>query len=406
MATTRLYLDVRGIEPSKQAPLKLMVNKNGKTALIHLNVYILPSQWDKRAGKVIGHPNKQFLNTYIGNRKQTIDNLLLKLIESGKLAGLSMSEIKQLISEELSPSSKDRDESKLFSARFLQFANTKKKQSTYEIYMHTYRRMTAYTSSLETLTFDDITKEWLSEFDSFLAKTSPSKNARNIHFRNIRAVFNEAIDDEVTTAYPFRRFKIRPEATAKRSLTVEQLRSVFTFPVEEYAQKYLDMFKLTFFLIGINTIDLCNLKGITSDCRIEYNRSKTGRLYSIKVEPEAMEIINKYPGKKKMLDMLDRYKNYKEYLKHLNTALQRIGKVTIGKNGAKTVKPLFPKLTTYWARHSWATIAASLDIPKETIAAALGHGGNTVTDIYIDFDRKKIDEANRKVMDWVLYGKM
>ena len=59
------------------------------------------------------------------------------------------------------------------------------------------------------------------------------------------------------------------------------------------------------------------------------------------------------------------------------------------------------ELTTYWARHSWATVAASLDIPKETIAAALGHGGNTVTDIYIDFDQKKVDEANRKVLDYV-----
>ena len=55
------------------------------------------------------------------------------------------------------------------------------------------------------------------------------------------------------------------------------------------------------------------------------------------------------------------------------------------------------------ARHTWATIAASLDIPKETIAAALGHGGNTVTDIYINFDQKKVDDANRKVIDYVFH---
>lgn len=61
-------------------------------------------------------------------------------------------------------------------------------------------------------------------------------------------------------------------------------------------------------------------------------------------------------------------------------------------------------LTTYWARHSWATIAASLDIPKETIAAALGHSSHTVTDIYIEFDYRKVDEANRRVLNWVLYG--
>ena len=61
-----------------------------------------------------------------------------------------------------------------------------------------------------------------------------------------------------------------------------------------------------------------------------------------------------------------------------------------------------PNLTTYWARHTWATIASELDIPKETIAAALGHGGNSVTDIYINFDKKKIDVANRKVIDYVV----
>ena len=72
----------------------------------------------------------------------------------------------------------------------------------------------------------------------------------------------------------------------------------------------------------------------------------------------------------------------------------------------KERKPLFPDISTYWARHTWATIAASLDIPKETISAALGHEiGSRVTSIYIDFDQKKVDEANRKVMDYVLYGK-
>lgn len=65
----------------------------------------------------------------------------------------------------------------------------------------------------------------------------------------------------------------------------------------------------------------------------------------------------------------------------------------------------WPGLSAYWARHTWATIAASLDIPKETIAHALGHSQHSVTDIYIDFDRTKVDRANRKVLDWVLYSK-
>ena len=68
---------------------------------------------------------------------------------------------------------------------------------------------------------------------------------------------------------------------------------------------------------------------------------------------------------------------------------------------------MFPKLTTYYARHSWASIASSLDIPIETISAGLGHEyGNRITAIYINYDYRKVDLANRKVIDWVLYGKI
>ena len=403
MATTKLYLDTRASIKGQPAPLKLAITKNGETALLHLNITLLPTQWDKKTSKVTNHPNKLFLNTYINKRKLEVDTAILKLIETGEESKLRAVEIKNRIAGTyVEPKT---DENTLFAHRLKRFAG-RKKDSTKSVYMHTYSRMKSYAEDFEQLTFDDITREWLMAFETYLAKTAPSKNARNIHLRNIRAVFNDAIDDEITTAYPFRRFKIRPEPTAKRSLTVEQLRTLFNYPdVEEYAQKHLDMFKLIFFFIGINTIDFFNLKEITSDGRIEYRRSKTGRLYSIKVEPEAMEIINKYRGKDFLLNMHDTYTRHQDYSKRLNKALQRIGKTTIGKRGAKTFEPLFSKITTYWARHTWATIAAELEVPKETIAAALGHGGNTVTDIYIDFDRKKVDEANRKVIDWVLYEK-
>ena len=193
----------------------------------------------------------------------------------------------------------------------------------------------------------------------------------------------------------------------KRSLTVDQLRTLFSFPVEPHTEQYLDMFKLIFFLIGINIVDLCNLKEIR-DGRIEYHRAKTNRLYSIKVEPEAIEIINKYKGENYLLNILDRYANYRDYAQRLNRNLKVIGPVKrVGLGGKKIYRPLFPDLTTYWARHSWATIAAKLDIPKETISAALGHEiGSSITSIYIDFDRSKIDRANRAVIDYVLYNKI
>ncbi len=401
MATTKFYLDTRAVKKGHPAPLKLAITHHSQTALLNLNIQVSASQWDKKAGKVLNHPRKLFYNNYISKRKLDIDTTILKLIETGEVRTMNAKDIKYYIIGTLA-SEKPREDN-LFASRFRLFAG-KKKESTKGVYLHTLKRIQDFDKNLEQLTFEDITKDWLISFEAFLAKTAPSKNARNIHLRNIRAVFNDAIEDEITTAYPFRKFKIRPVPTPKRSLTVEQLRMLFSYPVEDYQAKYLDMFKLTFFLIGINTIDLCNLKEITPGSRIEYYRAKTGRLYSIKVEPEATELIDKYRGKKYLLDMLDRYNDYRDYRKHFNSALKSIGETKVGKRGTKTIQPLFPRLSTYWARHTWATIAAELEIPKETIAAALGHGGNTVTDIYIDFDQKKVDIANRMVLDWVLYG--
>ena len=72
-----------------------------------------------------------------------------------------------------------------------------------------------------------------------------------------------------------------------------------------------------------------------------------------------------------------------------------------GNEAKKDKEGAFPFLSTYYTRHTWATLAAYLEIPKETIAAALGHGKKDVTDIYIFFDQNKIDEANRRVIDYL-----
>ena len=410
MASTRIFLDDRRTKPGKPSVLKIAIAHRHKTVYVSLNSKIFTHQWDCKKLKVINHPEQMKLNVYISGVKQNVDYEILSLVSEGKIASMTAVDIKKHIDQLLHPEKAEKEKEitenkNLFSIRFLKFSNSKQ-PSTRKIYMHTFSRMEIFEGEhLTKLKFEDITKDWLTSFEKFLSKTSPSQNARNIHFRNIRAVFNEAIDEDITTAYPFRRFKIRPVATAKRNLKVEDLRTLINYPCEKYAQKYLDMFKLMFMLIGINSIDLCHLKEI-SNGRINYHRAKTKRLYSIKVEKEAMEIIEKYRGKNWLLNILDGYKDYHDFTKHMNNALKNIGPLKrSGLGGKKERKPLFPNISSYWARHSWATIAASLDIPRDTIAHALGHGGNTVTDIYIDFDQQKVDDANRKVLDWVLYEK-
>lgn len=410
MTTTKLYLDIRSKNANGECPLKITITKHGKAAQYSLGVRILPSQWDSVKLRVKDHSNKQRLNTFIQTRKNQFDNLLLELTIKGELAQLTSTQIKNRISQLLSPDNVDKT---LFVYRFRKYMDKLNAYSTKEKYTQTLNRILQFDSKAETLSFESITKDWLSDFEQFLKPYNPCRNGRNIHFRNIRAVFNDAIDNNITQFYPFRKFKIRPEATAKRSLSLEDLRMLFNYPCEPFQKKYIDIFKLTFFLIGINLIDLCHLKGI-SNGYITYNRAKTGRLYNIKVEPEALAIINEYRGDNYLLQFSENLTSYKNLTKKIDKELKRIGPVSMipnpkkGKHKHDFIKKrngLFPKISLYWARHTWATIAAELEVPKETIAAALGHGGNSVTDTYISFDSSKVDEGNRRVIDYVLYNK-
>ena len=385
------------VREDKNNSLRIRISENLKKYEISLGFSMDKSTLDN---VLSSNPDKknihwvQMLDTIQGKIDGIRCGYLVKGIEP------TLAEIKErILAEVINKPTKPKD---CFVDIFKEFADTHNK-TTKGMYYYTLHRIEQFDKTISTKSINDIGIPWLTRFETWMARTN-SKNARNILLRNIRAVFNYALDCEYTTNYPFRRFKIRPEATRKRAMTVEQLRSLAVYPVEDYQVFYRDMFVLMFCLIGINVVDLYSLGGIV-DGRVEYRRAKTHRLYSIKVEPEAQAIIDKYHGTKNLLCIADRWTTHSQFGKQMNKALKRMGEMQrVGRGGKKVFKPIVPGLTTYWARHTWATIAASLDIPKETIAHALGHGNDTVTDIYIDFDKKKVDEANRKVLDFV-FGK-
>lgn len=287
---------------------------------------------------------------------------------------------------------------------FCEYVKTKTKMGTVEIYERTMRRIEAYDNKC---TYDTIDRSWLERFQAHELAKGRMQNGIAIDLRNIRTIFNWGIDNEFTTKYPFRKFKIASERQQYLYLGAKEMKEYRDYPLEPFMEKYRDLFMLGFYLIGINISDLLELpSGCIKNGRIQYRRNKTARLYDIKVEPEAMEIINKYRGTKHLLSILDDGTKEESFRRTINGYLKRVGKVEYRKNkrGAlikKEITPLHPDIVWYTARRSWATIAASLDIPKEVIGKALGHSewDNTTTDLYIQFDHKKIDDANRKVID-------
>lgn len=394
MKNLKLYLDTRRTDAKGTAVVKIRLIKDRVAAYISTDIRLTPDQWDSELGLVVKHPRAKNLNVFLANEVMQVEDILMQNHEEFRT--LSATEVMRQVQAQRNPEKLGAPKD-LFYPFAVKFMESKEKTRTKEIYAATLSRLKDYTDYYDELRFTDITIDWLKNFDKFLQRYSPSANARAIHLRNIRAVFNAAIDEELITHYPFRKYKIKTEETVKRSLTVRQLARLFLYEPKPYAEKYLDMFKLMFYLIGINTVDLAGLTEIRSG-RIEYHRAKTNRLYSIKIEPEALEIIKKYIGEKdKLLNVFEDRDTYQSFGRLMNLALHDIGKEMDGRSRVKT----FTNLTTYWARHTWATIAAELDIPKETIAKALGHGGREVTDVYIRFDDKKIDKANRQVIDYL-----
>lgn len=403
MAVIKLILDTRTSKQDGTYPIKLSLSHKGKTVFVGLDISVLESQW--KDGAIIEHKRATALNKFINSKKILAESKIINLSTTGQINRLSVAQLKDKIF-----SNKEEHPANQITLidHFDKYMDRIVKPRTKDIYLDTKKKLMAYKPDLG---LSEVNISFLKDFDLFLCD-SCGVNTRAIHMRNIRAVLNDAIDEEIISLanYPFRKFKIKKEATRKRSLTIDQIKTLRDYPVQEHQKKYRDLFMLSFYLIGINCVDLLKLKPEDYiNGRIEYKRSKTGTLYSIEVLPEAEVLIKRYAGENYLLDVMDRYIDHRNFTARWNESLKEIGNLEWIKNKAKNPKqvkknvkkitPLFPDISTYWARHSWATIAAGLDIPKETISAALGHGGNEITDIYIDFDLKKVDKANRDVLE-------
>lgn len=385
MGKVNLILDTRRAKEGGRYPLKFGVSFAGQYAYIPTGIDLDQKQWNGR--EIVKCEQKSVYSQLVNYKRLELEKAIVGLECRGINQAKSSAHLKELIERQTSGHYK----AATYPVRdaFDEKIKALDKESTRAMYRLTIDRIGEY-ADLDSLKMADIDYRWLCGFEQHLRDAGNKVNTIAIHMRNTRAVFNHLIDmgDIEQESYPFRKYKVRHEETAKRSLLVEQLRAVRDTP-EGPMRRYADIFLLIFYLLGINLIDLCNLKEITPDGRIEYRRSKTGRVFSVKVEPEALAIINRYRGKGYLLDIFDRRKEkaaHKSFTSRMNRYLKR----------------LVPGISSHWAKHSWATIAAELEIPIETISTALGHKiGSGTTAIYIRFNQRKVDDANRKVIDYL-----
>ena len=399
MANTKLYLDLRSKAKDGKGTILIMIIHNRTSTSISTGVRVSPDEWD---GKKIrsGSPNYP-LNVKLIDKKSDIDKKIALLSLDDKYFSLTAAEIKVEITR-LSPVG---NKGHMVSDVFHEYMSKPMKEGTREVYKATLKKMLAFGG--ESLKMEAITLKWLYQFESYLSRTQ-GPNGRAIYFRCLRAICNYAKHTGIVSGYPFENFKFKTEPTRKRSIHVEVFREFLHFPTDVVKGKYRDYFILSFLLIGININDLLLARhSHIIDGRLEYIRNKTHKKYSIKIEPEAQVLLDKYAGKEYLLEAMDHCRHHKSFARAINEACQKIGPIVrkqeeIFGEEKEEVEPVIPGITTYFARHSWATFAYEIGIPIDVISQALGHSmNNKTTMIYIRYDQSKVDDANRAVIDYV-----
>lgn len=419
------YLDLRRASTEGKGRLYMVIYNNGTAAQIATGLMLHKNEFE--AGKVVGVPMAGKLTQMLGIKRAKLQLDIEELACNGyEVDKMKAAEIKKAVlakrgndDEEGNGEGNGAGNETAFGTFAEKFIARRGKEKTRQVYEMTLRKMGGY-CDVGRLRFADISVGWLRDFEQWLGETC-SVNTRGIHLRNIRAVMNAAIDEGVVPAdlYPFRRFKIKKEETMKRSLPVGDLRRLRDYPCEGWQRKYVDVFMLSFYLAGINLVDLMGLPPLGADGVIRYRRSKTGVLCQLSVPPEARAIIERYRGERHLLWFGERLKpgaeGWHDWLHRFNEGLQKVGPSGYmyvrrkgqcgGKQRVKVYNALFPELTSYWARHTWATLAAEIDVPDAVIDAALGHRSPCrMADIYIRRDARKVDEAVKRVIEYVNGG--
>ena len=391
MISLRYYLDTRrpSRRPDGKFPLKLAVTKHGDTAMLPVLAYATREEWDAKAQRLKGgrFGDAGKVNDYLARQMLRFEEILREILFSeASSPAMTATQIRDRIRERAF----DAEPGITLGAYFERFSAGRKEHTRrcFETSRKACERALPgiMDKPLATVTVQDVRKI----DEKFRAERKPA--TRNTYISKLRQVLRAAHRSGLTAQDAGREVKVGTVVTRSRALTCEQLRQLLAAePRGDLDREALDFFALSFYLRAINPVDL--LRVGPSDVfngRLTYTRAKTGKDYSVKVEPEAAAIMARRSSAKHLFEIprgrvADWYmRNVDEHLKGMAAELG------------------LPPVTMYWARHTFASLMLETGAAVELIAGALGHSyGPKVTMGYVTIREKQVDDAVRKVYDYV-----
>ena len=278
------------------------------------------------------------------------------------------------------------------------------------VYKYSRTSLLKFTGQRLQIPFSDIDAVWLRRYENWLRTSGCGDTTISQLFRTLRSVFNKAVELQLVKRdyYPFDAYKVSKfdTRTKKRAIAKEDVRKVIAldlsqgYPSERLAR---DIFVFSYFGAGINFADIALLKyGNVRDGRVQYVRKKTGKPINFLLTEEMRNIIAKYQQQGQtdedyIFPILDRrvhrteqqrYDRTHKVLTNTNRWLRKIGQ-RVG----------IEHLTTYVARHTFATVLKRSGVNIAIISESLGHSDLSTTQIYLDsFENSQIDAAMQNLL--------
>lgn len=289
---------------------------------------------------------------------------------------------------------------------FLQEQAEKKEQmlrmGTAKTYVNAYWRFRDFRNGM-VLTFDELTPDMIERYDAWLRNRSLRTNSIRFYLRTLNTLLHKAVVEGLLEPDRrlFSRVRLSYIPTIKRAISEHELKAIaqLSLPRDSSMALARDIFMFSFYTRGMSFIDMAFLKKTDLKGRLlEYCRKKTNQHLSVAWEQALQTIVDRYAHLTQNTSYLlpiiraedgTEYQQYRRMHENVNRALRIIGE----RAGLRI------RLTTYVARHTWASIARNMNFSIAIISEGMGHRSYRTTQVYLDsIGTSRINDANRQII--------
>ena len=384
-------------------PLMLRICKDGKKKYQSLGISVLPRYWGFTRNKPKPNcPNKEYIQKIILDKQTELQQRMLEF----------NSEQKEYTTTTLLNDENKRFELKTvcqFYQELIEQCKSNDKCGNRLIYKGSYNSLKVFTKNQLDIPFSAIDVSWLNKYEKWLRSKGNKETTMSLMFRTLRSAYNKAIKAKCArkSDYPFDEYKINKfdTKTQKRAIAKTEVlkftKEVDNIGKRQYVQLSKDIFIFSYLCGGINFTDIANLtKANITNGRIHYIRQKTGKLIKLGISEEAMQIIKKYESESKgYLFPILNANIHKTPLQKQNRIHKMLGKINKNLKLIAAQLNVDANMTTYVARHSFASVLKKSGVSIALISEALGHSDLSTTQVYLDsFDNEQIDAAMQNLL--------